>query len=59
MIREIDNFIFPGLGKEAAGRARRARRRPDFEYFLVAILLISKELFFELAILDENFGLLA
>jgi hypothetical protein len=59
MIREIDNFIFPGLGKVTPGIACAALHRPVIKYFLAIILLIVKGFSSEIAILDESVGLLA
>jgi hypothetical protein len=59
MIRENDNFIFPGLGKATSGIVCVAYHRPVFQYFFASILLNTKEFFSEIAIFDEGGGLLA
>jgi hypothetical protein len=59
MIREINNFIFPGLGKATPGIAFAALHRSVIKNFLAIILLNTKGFFSEIAIFDEGGGLLA
>jgi hypothetical protein len=59
MIREINNFIFPGLGKATPGIAFAALHRSVIKNFLAIILLIAKGFSSEIAILNESVGLLA
>jgi hypothetical protein len=59
MIREIDKFFFPGLGKEARGSCSLASHRSALGFFLGIYLIDCKGIVFRDNEFNRNIGLLA